>query len=299
MQNDFEISQLRHFVVVAKLQNFTKAAEELNISQPALSRSIQKLESDLGHQLFERKHRRIILTNLGQTLLTKSQAILSLVQDTSNLIQEEGRISKIRLGAIPTVAPYILPSFLKQFATNHQDIATLVQEDVTENLIKRCRLGEIDAIMTALPIPDRNLKVEFSYDEELMLCCPKGHPLDHQDTAIDAHQISAYPFITLNEAHCLSEDINQYCRQQSVNPVTVEKISQIFTVQELISLNHGISILPESVSKLDNCPLRVYKRIQNPPKRSIAIITNPYTYQNPKLEVLLDELRKFMLKPMT
>ena len=103
-----EIEQLRQFLVVADLQNFTRAAESIGLSQPALSRSIQRLEDELGQPVFERQTRKVVLTDAGQLLQSRAHQILAIVEDTKAEISDDGESGRIRLGAIPTIAPYYL-----------------------------------------------------------------------------------------------------------------------------------------------------------------------------------------------
>ena len=123
MRTDIEFQQLEQFVTVARARNFTRAAVELNLSQSALSRAIRKLEDQIGQPLFERKPREVVLTDLGELLLERAKEILKLVEDTFSLISESGRKGRIRLGAIPTIAPYFLPRLLSSFAAHHPDVS--------------------------------------------------------------------------------------------------------------------------------------------------------------------------------
>lgn len=292
MRTDIELHQLEQFVAVARAKNFTRAAETLNLSQSALSRSIQKLEEQVGEPLFDRKPREVVLTDLGELLLERAKEILTLVDDTFSLLSEAGRHGRIRLGAIPTIAPYFLPGLLKEFAERHPDISVIVQEDTTDNLIKRCRHGEIDLAILVMPIMAKYLEVEALFDEELLLVVPEDHVLVASDS-ISAELIDSYPFVMLNEAHCLSENIEAFCRQQSVQPVSVERISQLATVQELVALGHGISIVPEMARCLDTSQRRIYRSFTDEkPMRTVAMMWNPYRYQSKWVEALRDHLRE-------
>lgn len=292
MRTDIEFQQLEQFVAVARAKNFTRAANALNISQSALSRSILKLEDQLGQPLFERKPREVVLTDLGELLLEKAKEILQLVEDTFSMISEAERHGRIRLGAIPTIAPYFLPGLLRTFAERHPDISVVVQEDTTDNLIKRCSHGEIDLAILALPIIAKYLEIEPLFDEELLLVIPRDHPLASRDE-ITPEAVEELPFVMLNEAHCLSENIASYCRKQSVQPVTVERISQLATVQELVALEHGISIVPEMAYRIDTSDRRVYRSFSGEkPTRTVAMMWNPYRFQSKWAKALRQHLRE-------
>jgi len=291
MRNEFNLHLLEQFVALARTKNFTRAAAELNLSQSALSRAIQKLEEQLGQPLFERKPREVMLTDLGELLLERSQHILKLMEDTFAELSEAGRRGRIRLGAIPTIAPYFLPSLLSTFAKAHPEISVIVQEDTTENLIKRCSHGEIDLAILALPIIAKYLEVEPLFDEELLLVLPVGHPLSaSKSVAIDA--VEGYPFVMLSEAHCLSDNIATFCRRKSVQPVTVERTSQLTTLQELVTLNHGVSIVPEMARKTDTSDRRIYRSFSGEkPVRTVAMMWNSYRFQSKAVMTLMECLR--------
>jgi LysR family hydrogen peroxide-inducible transcriptional activator len=291
VRTDIELQQLEQFVALARARNFTRAAAELNLSQSALSRAIQKLEDQVGQPLFERKPREVVLTDLGEILLDRAKEILKLVEDTFSLLSESGRNGRIRLGAIPTIAPYFLPGLLRSFSEKHPHISVVVQEDTTENLIKRCSHGEIDLAILALPLIAKYLEFEPLFDEELLLVVPSGHELAGRKK-ITAEAVEPYPFVMLNEGHCLSDQVASYCRRQSVQPVTVERISQLATIQELVALGHGVSIIPEMARRLDVGDRRVYRSFDGEkPQRTIAMAWNPYRYQSKWQKALMEHLR--------
>jgi LysR family hydrogen peroxide-inducible transcriptional activator len=300
MKDELDLHLLVQFVVLARTKNFTRAAEELHLSQSALSRAIQKLEDQLGQPLFERKPREIVLTDLGGLLLDRAKEILKLMEDTFAELSEAGKRGRVRLGAIPTIAPYFLPTLLASFAKKHSEISVIVQEDTTDMLIKRCSHGEIDVALLALPIITRQLDIEPLFDEELLLLLPLGHPLEAKKK-ITAESVNGYPFVMLNEAHCLSENIASFCRKQSVQPVTIERTSQLATVQELVSLNHGVSIVPEMARKIDTSTQRTYRSFTSTkPSRTIAMMWNPDRFLSKSTKILMDHLRqqrRVMQKP--
>jgi len=292
MKDELDLHLLVQFVVLARTKNFTRAAEELHLSQSALSRAIQKLEDQLGQPLFERKPREIVLTDLGGLLLDRAKEILKLMEDTFSELSEAGKRGRVRLGAIPTIAPYFLPTLLASFAKKHPEISVIVQEDTTDMLIKRCSHGEIDVALLALPIITRQLDIEPLFDEELLLLLPLGHPLEAKKK-ITAESVNGYPFVMLNEAHCLSENIASFCRKQSVQPVTIERTSQLATVQELVSLNHGVSIVPEMARKIDTSTQRTYRSFTSTkPSRTIAMMWNPDRFLSKSTKILMDHLRQ-------
>lgn len=285
-----ELDQLRYFLRVAERGNFTRAAEDLMISQPALSRSIRKLEDELGQPVLERKTRSVTLTDAGVLLQARAQQVLSILEDTKAEITDDGVSGRIRVGAIPTIAPYFLPGVLGSFSKKFPKATLLVQENTTELLLKNCAQGDIDLAILALPIPTKYLEVEELFQEELLLVLPADHPLAEKPK-VRLRDIDQLPFVLLDEAHCLTDNIVSFCQQRSFQPVVVERTSQLAMVQELVSLSHGVSMIPELARKRDKSKSRVYRSLTNPkPKRTIVVASNPYRFQSRLLAAFREHL---------
>ncbi|WP_254507443.1 LysR family transcriptional regulator [Anatilimnocola floriformis] len=288
-----DLDQLRYFLRVAERQNFTRAAEELGISQPALSRSIQKLEEELGQPVFERKTRSVSLTDAGTLLQGRAQQVLTILEETKAEITDDGQSGRLRVGAIPTIAPYFLPEVLRSFSREFPRASLIVQENTTDALVKSCAQGEVDLAILALPVPSKYLHVEELFEEELLLVLPTDHPLVSQEK-IRLGDLEQFPFVLLDEAHCLSDNIVSFCRQRSFQPVAVERTSQLAMVQELVSLSHGVSMIPAMTRQLDHSDRRVYRSIAGrKPKRTIAVVWNPYRFQSRLLKAFRERLRRY------
>lgn len=287
-----DLDQLRYFLCIASKQNFTRAADELRISQPALSRSILRLEEELGQPVFERKTRSVALTDAGELLQARAQQVLSIIDDTKAEITDDGHSGRIRVGAIPTIAPYFLPDILRKFALEFPKATMIVQENTTEALLKNVTQGEIDLAVLALPVPARYLEVEALFDEELLLVLPPGHPLVAKDK-IRLSDVEGCPFVLLDEAHCLSDNIVSFCRQRSFQPVAVERTSQLTMVQELVSLSHGVSMIPDMARQRDQSDRRVYRSLAGrKPIRTVAVVWNPYRFQSRLIQAFRERLRR-------
>jgi LysR family hydrogen peroxide-inducible transcriptional activator len=287
-----EFDQLRYFLRIAELANFTRAADELRISQPALSRSIQRLEQELGQPVFERHGRSLSLTEAGTRLQGRAQQILSLIDDTKAEICDDGQSGRVRVGAIPTIAPYFLPEVLRQFSKEFPNANLIVQENTTDALLKSCTQGEIDLAILALPVAAKYLEVEELFKEELLLVLPPAHPLVKKEK-IRPSDVEPYPFVLLDEAHCLSDNIVSFCRERSFQPVAVERTSQLAMVQELVALSHGVSMIPAMARRLDQSDRRVYRSFTGPkPTRTVAVVWNPYRFQSRLLKAFCERLRR-------
>ena len=180
---------------------------------------------------------------------------------------------------------------MRGFAEEFPKALITVQEDTTDNLTKRCTQGEIDLAILALPITAKYLEVESLFKEELLLVLANDHPLAKKKQ-IQLADIEPLPFVLLGEAHCLSDNIETFCRQQSFNPVSVERTSQLATVQELVSLNHGVSMVPAMAVESDDSKRRLYRSVSGEkPTRTIAMVWNPYRFQSRLLEKFKEAVR--------
>src|SRR5579862_4151827 len=166
-----EMHQLQYVVAVARTRNFSRAAEQCHVSQPSLSQQIQKLEDELGERLFNRMKREAKLTSHGEAFLHRALKILEEVDaakreatDATNLLR-----GKVTLGALPTIAPYLLPGAMAAFTKKFPGVEIVVQEDTTARLLKLALACEIDFALASRPIHDERLEVKDLFSEELLL----------------------------------------------------------------------------------------------------------------------------------
>ncbi|MEE2642873.1 MAG: LysR family transcriptional regulator [Planctomycetota bacterium] len=286
--------QLRYFVKVAELRNFTRAAESCNVSQPSLSQQIGKLERELGYPLFERLGRKIVLTDSGEILYEHASRILSHVEEAEVQIQDAAEMGrgKVVIGAIPTIAPYLVPGILHQFTTDYPKAHVEVHELVTADAIRKCLESEIDLILLALPFSEDGLRVESLFEEELFVVLAKNHPLAGKERLL-ARDIQTEQFVLLNEAHCLSENVLSFCNQKSFTPTVTCQGSQLQTIQELVSVGKGISLIPEMARQLDRSTRRVYRSLAGKqPTRKIVMAWNRNRFQSQPARNLASTIRK-------
>lgn len=275
-----ELFQLRYFLKVVELGNFTRAAEANSVSQPALSQAIQKLEDELGQPVFERLGRRVELTDAGRMLLPRATQAVQLVDEARASITDDGESGQIRVSAIPTIAPYLLPSVLGEFASQFPQVQFEVQEEVTDQVVKRLRHGETDAALLALPFDSTHLEVVPLFEEELQLVLPAGHELADRKR-ITLRTLREYPFILLDEAHCLSDNVISFCHRKAFQPITTGRFTQLATVLELVALGQGVSLVPQMARDADRDPRRVYRSLSGErPTRRIVLSWNPYRFQS-------------------
>jgi LysR family hydrogen peroxide-inducible transcriptional activator len=286
-----ELHQLQYFVKVAELGGFTRAAEQCLVSQPSLSQQIIKLEKELKQPLFERLGRKVLLTDAGRALYQQARQILDAVEEARHVCDGASGHGKVVVGAIPTVAPYLLPPILRRFARDFPAAEVVVREDVTERTVEGCLAGELDVALLALPIDDQMLHVEPLLEEELYLTVPPGHAFARKKR-VTVDDLRGVPFILLNEAHCLGKQMVSFCRNNGFQPVTRCRSAQLLTVQELVGLGQGVSLIPAMARQLDRSRSRVYRSLAPPrPTRTLAVVWHRHRLQSPLVQRFVEIAR--------
>jgi LysR family hydrogen peroxide-inducible transcriptional activator len=293
-----ELHQLRYFVAVAQTGNFSRAAERCHVSQPSLSQQVLKLERRLGRPLLNRLGRRAVLTDAGRLLLDRATAILAAVDDAQRRLSDGSGShgGRLAVGAIPTIAPYLLPAALEGFVRRCPNVELTVQEDVTRNLVAAVVEGDVDLAIVALPIADERLQVEAVLTEPLFVAVRRGHPLARR-RRITIHDLAEEPFILLNEMHCLGEQVLSLCRAHDCQPTIACRSAQIATVQALIAMGQGVSLLPDMARRADRSNRLVYRSLANDEsRRTVAAIWHRHSYHSPAAECFLADLRAMARK---
>jgi len=288
-----DIEQLRTVLKIEEHGHFGRAAEDLGLSQPALSQRVARLEAELGRPVFDRSGRRIRLTEAGRILKRQAERVLAIVDDAVREVQDDGRSGRVAVAAIPTIAPFLLPAVLRAFRAEFPEARVEADEDITETLLKRLVEGEVDLGLLALPLPveEPRLTVEPLFTERLLLAMPADHPLAERP-ALPIQELQGQSFVLLGEGHCLSEQIRGFCRDRSIQPVATGRAGQLATILELVGLGFGLSFVPEMARRVDLNPQRVYRPIEEPsPSRTIAVCWNPARYRTRLVRSFLETLR--------
>src|ERR1035438_9334644 len=173
-----ELSQLRYVLAVAEAGNFTRGATRSNIAQPSLSQQIIKLERELGHKLFHRLGRKAVLTEAGTAFLERARRILFEVEDATKELGDSPTFERrITVGAIPTLAPYLLPTLIARCRKRHPNLQVNIREDFKATLVREMLEGEMDLALVSLPMDEASIQVEVLWKEALILAVAKDHPL--------------------------------------------------------------------------------------------------------------------------
>ena len=287
-----ELYQLRYFLAVADNGNFTRASEQCNISQPSLSQQIKNLESELGHKLFHRLGRRAVPTEAGQVFLERVRRIILAVEDASKELRDSPTLERrIKVGAVPTLAPYLLPLVLERCRVLHPNLLVQTHEDFRPELTRGVADGDLDLAIIPQPIKDARLSVEVLYSEPLLLVVAKGHPLAAKP-AITAHDLADESFVLLGHSSTLSAEIERFCGAHEFVPKLGHRCSQVSTVKSLVGAGSGISILPRIAIRPDDERSLVYRELSGRiPTREVLIVRHLQRYQTKGTQLFLQVLR--------
>ncbi len=276
-----EIYQLRYFLAVAETGNFTKAATRCFVSQPSLSQQIINLEVELGQKLFHRLGRTIAPTQAGQLLVEKTRRILVEVDNTlSELKDDPAAKHRVTIGAIPTIAPYLMPKVIARCRMSHPQLEVVTHEDFFPYLVDSVVQGELDLALVSLPIRDQRVVVEILFKEPLQLVVGFTHPLCQKEK-ITARDLRDETFIMLGTSSSVTAQIQRFCGDHNFEPKVGHKCSQVPTVKTLVALGLGVAILPASTHASGDEQMLVYKEISGvAPTREIGLVSHPRRYQS-------------------
>ena len=240
-----EIHQLRYFCAVAASGSFTGAAELEGISQPSLSQQIRKLEQTVGAPLFTRLGRRIRLTPAGEALQEHAQEILRHSRDVTQRIRQLGQSisGPLRVGAIPTVLPYLLAPRLTDFVTLYPEVQVDLKEETTTELVKQLQHGDLDVILVALPLRVAEVVCSELVRDPLMLAIPKNHPLAGEEVA-HIGAVQQERLLLLREGHCFRGDVLTACTRARAEFHAIFESDSLATIFSLVAAGLGVSIVP-------------------------------------------------------
>lgn len=242
------IAGLRAFVAIAENRQFSSAATSLSVSQSTLSQALAALETGLGTQLVERSTRRVFLTAQGTELLPRAQAVVDAADAFSAAAAgtADPLRTGLRLGLIPTVAPYVLPTVLAGVAEQLPQLTLRVTEDQTERLLAVLREGALDAALIALPAEGAGVTAVPIYDEDFVLALPPGHPLAGR-RRVPATALADLPLLLLDEGHCLRDQALDVCRKAGVHAaLATTRAASLATAVQCVTGGLGVTLVPQS-----------------------------------------------------
>ncbi|MFT4182299.1 MAG: LysR substrate-binding domain-containing protein [Rhizobium sp.] len=276
------LKQLRYFEALARHGHFGRAADVCAISQPALSMQIKELEESLGTELFERSARQVRLTSFGEAFALRVRGILRSVDELEDLARasQDRLVGRLRIGVIPTIAPYLLPAIIGNLTRMHEGIDIHIRETLTSKLVQELAEGRLDAAIVALPVSEPALTEVALFSENFVLVRPsedEGKPVPNREALREMR------LLLLEEGHCFREQALSFCNVPSA-PRELMDGSSLSTLVQMVSAGIGVTLIPEMAVAVETRSASVsVARFQNlQPSRTIGMIwrkTSPLAKQ--------------------
>lgn len=238
--------QLQYFAALVETGHFGRAAEASHVSQSAFSNAIKELETRLGVQLVDRTNRHVTITAIGQQIAPMARLALRDIQDIVETASGGRRplCGELRLGVIPTIAPFLLPKVLPKLRRRFPELRLLLVEDQTENIYQRLMAGELDVLLLALPWEMRGAEHKVLFRDPFRLACRKGtdrvDPENYRLSRLDANSI-----LLLEDGHCLRDHALAACKIRNTQKIQSFAASSLLTLVEMVDADLGITFLPE------------------------------------------------------
>jgi LysR family hydrogen peroxide-inducible transcriptional activator len=292
------LRQLQYAVAVAETLSFRRAAELCHVSQPSLSAQLAELEAALGVRLFERDRRRVLPTPAGRELLGRARAVLLQADD---LLQAARRVQDplsgtLRIGVLPTVAPYLLPEVAPVLTTRLPRLTVVWIEERTSRLVAELRGGELDAAVLALEAElGDGLEQVVLFRDPFLLATPPGHPLSGSSARpVRLGQLAGSTVLLLDDGHCLRDQALSFCQRADVH-VAPYRATSLATLSRLVAAGAGITLIPELAAGTETHHTKLVLRpLAAPaPGRTVALVWR----KGSPLEAALREVARAMARP--
>lgn len=271
--NNLTLKQFRYFEALARLGHFGHAADACAISQPALSMQIKELEESLGTDLFDRSARQARLTNFGEEFGQRVRGILRSVDELGDLARalQDRLVGRLRIGVIPTIAPYLLPTLIGNLTRSNADLELHVHETLTSNLIEELAEGRLDTAIVALPISEPSLAEMPLFAENFVLVRPladAARPVPNRD------MLREMRLLLLAEGHCFRAQALSFCNMHAAPPRELVDGSSLSTLVQMVGAGIGVTLIPEMAVAVETraAPVSIARFRPPQPSRSIGMI---------------------------
>jgi len=288
--------QLEYIIAVDTWRHFAKAAEQCFVTQPTLSMQIQKLEEELDVKIFDRSKQPVVPTETGAEIIEQARTILSGKSGLLETIQNKKGIltGELRIGIIPTLAPYLLPLFIQPFTKKYPEVRLVVHEMMTELIISRLREGKIDAGILVTPLQEAGIKEFVLFYEELMAYVSRKNEA-YEKTYILPQDIDPNKLWLLEEGHCFRSQIVNLCELRKISRENSHfdyEAGSIETLRRMVEMNDGITIIPE-LATLD-MPMKQIQLIRHfrkpSPMREVSLVVHRNFVKKRLIDVLRQEI---------
>jgi len=295
--------QLEYIVAVDTYRSFVSAAEKCFVTQPTLSMQVQKLEEFLNVKIFDRSKQPVIPTEVGSQIIAQARIVLQENKKIKEIIssQQQDVIGELKIGIIPTIAPYLLPEVIAAMLEKYPDLKLLIWEYTTEDIIHHLKTGVIDCGILATPLVDANISETPLYYENFVSYISKNSKLYKKKT-IDADDLEDENIWLLNEGHCMRTQVLNICRSTKNNRLQslTYNTGSVETLIRMVDVNDGATLLPElALADLNAKQLNKVRYFKTPePVREISLVTHKNFIKKRMLNALKEEILTVIPKQM-
>ncbi|QWD10544.1 LysR family transcriptional regulator [Polynucleobacter paneuropaeus] len=297
------LTELRYIVAVARERHFGRAAEACFVSQPTLSVAIKKLEEELNIQIFERTSSEVSMTALGTLVVEQAQRVLEEANTLKHLAKhgQDPLSGPLRLGTIYTIAPYLLPSLVREARESLPNAPLFLEENFTARLLEMLRQGELDCAVLAHPFPSSGLEIIDLYDEPFLVAVPKGHAWESRQSI--AHQeLKAQNTLLLGAGHCFRDHVLGVCPElnrlgsgSTIGEQHSFEGSSLETIRQMVAGGIGISVLPRTSvddPKTEEGLIRYIPLEEPTPTRRVCLVWRKSYTRAPVMQELTKTIRR-------
>lgn len=292
------LTQLEYIIAVDTFRHFAQAARHCFVSQPTLSMQVQKLEEELGVKIFDRSKQPVIPTEIGLDIIEQARKVVAEAGALGELVKEkQGVVSgELKIGIIPTLAPYLLPLFIKRFSRNYPLVKLVVNELNTDSIVRRLKEGRIDMGILVTPLQEAGIKEYVLFYEELMVYLSRKSEM-YNKTYILPQDIDPGKLWLLEEGHCFRSQIMNLCELRKASRETTSfdyEAGSIETLKRMVDLNDGITIIPElatlEMGPRQRAAIRYFKRPS--PVREVSIVVHRDFVKKKLIDVIREEIKQ-------
>ncbi|HEX9447218.1 MAG TPA: LysR substrate-binding domain-containing protein [Dongiaceae bacterium] len=286
------MKQLRYLTALLEHRHFGRAAEACFVSQSTLSAGLKELETQLGVTLVERTNRSVVFTALGQTIAAKAQRVLQEATSLAEIAAAAGKplSGPLRLGVIPTIAPFLLPRTLPRLRQLYPELKLYLTEDQTARLLAQLDSGQLDVVLLALPYDCGDAVTLPLFEDRFQLVCRQDHALAKRPT-LTLQDLTDVPLLLLAEGHCLTDQALSACRLAQRNPAVDLTATSLTTLVEMTANGLGITLLPDmavAAQLLKGGELVARRFTRDQPGRQIGLAWRATSARNAEFTMLGD-----------
>lgn len=296
------LTQLEYIVALDTYRHFVLASEKCFVTQPTLSMQIQKLEEELGVKIFDRTKQPVIPTEIGASIIAQARIILResrMIQDLINT-QKDTMTGELRVGVIPTLAPYLLPPLFQQIREKYPQLNLVIKETITEEVLHELKNNRLDCGIVVTPLNDASIKEDILFYEELFVYVSRKNALYNKKYVL-ASEIDPNQLWLLEEGHCFRSQVLNLCELGKYSDLHFKyETGNIETLKRMVDKSDGITILPElAVMEFTKAQMKFVKKLKEPsPAREVSLVTHRDHIKTKLIKTLKEEILTIVPRPM-